>query len=296
MTAGIKVEGRVAMDTYDYHVERAGSGKPILFLPAAGFSGNEGLNIAEHLSSGFETHMLDLPGFGRSKGIEGMADSLKMAVWVKGYMDLEGIGKAFLIGHSMGGALLLAFAFHFPERVNKLVLLDQGHKRFPRIPVSEFGPLAYALPLLNVGVKVFGRRFLKRLEPLFSREGGSDERDMDEETEQFCRRFSIPDTPHVRLALKSQVDFSIEALNLMFGYYNLNLPKMLKQVKVPVQLMYATFEGIDEKEAEATKKAVVYMKRRTDLVTYHSLDGGHYVHWNEALELDKVRRFMESSQ
>ncbi|OAT80123.1 hydrolase [Bacillus sp. MKU004] len=284
------------MDTYDYHVERTGRGKPILFLPAAGFSGNEGLNIAEHLSSGFETHMIDLPGFGRSGGIEGTADSMKMAEWVKGYLDREGIEKAFLIGHSMGGALLLAFAFHFPERVNKLVLLDQGHKRFPRIPAAEFGTFAYALPLLNVGVKVFGRRFLKMLEPLFSGGDGSDERDMEAETEQFCRRFSIPDTPHVRLALKSQVDFSIDALNLMFGYYNLNLPKLLQQVKVPVHLVYATFEGIDEKEAVATRKAIMYMERRTDLVAYHSLDGGHYVHWNEEFDLGGIRRFIESSQ
>ncbi|XXM70649.1 alpha/beta hydrolase [Lysinibacillus sphaericus] len=282
------------MDTYVHCAERAGRGKPILFLPAAGFSGNEGLNIAEYLSADYETHMIDLPGFGGNSGIEGVADSLKMAEWVKGYMDREGIEKAHLIGHSMGGALLLAFAFHFPERVNKLILLDQGHKKFPRIPVSEFGSFAYALPLLNVGVKMFGRRFLKRLDPLFSGEAGSDERDMDAETEQFCRRFSIPDTPHVRLALKAQVDFSIDALNLMFGYYNLHLPKLLQKVKVPVHLVYATFEGIDEKEAAATRKAVGYMERRTDLVTYHSLVGGHYVHWNEAFDLEGIRRFLES--
>jgi 2-hydroxy-6-oxonona-2,4-dienedioate hydrolase len=284
------------MDTFDYYAERTGRGKQILFLPAAGFSGNEGLNIAEHLSSAYETHMIDLPGFGRSRGLDGTADSMKMAEWVKGYMDREGIEKAFLIGHSMGGALLLAFAFHFPERVNKLILLDQGHKRFPRIPVSEFGAFAYAFPILNVGVRVFGRRLLNRLEPLFSGEEDSDERGMDEETERFCHRFSIPDNPHVRLALKSQVDLSIDALNLMFGYYNLNLPKMLQQVKIPVHLVYATFEGIDDKEADVTKKAVLDMKRRTELVTYHSLVGGHYVHWNEAFDLDKVKLFIESSQ
>ncbi|NQD68580.1 alpha/beta hydrolase [Bacillus haikouensis] len=281
--------------TNHYYVQKTGQGKSVIFLPAGGFSGNEGLNIAEYLNCGYETHMIDLPGFGRSKGIEGRTTTLKMAKWVKGYLDQEEIEKAILIGHSMGGALLLNFAVHYPERVNRLILLDQGHKRFPRVPVSEFGVFAYAFPFLNVCVRLFGFPLLKRLEPLFSKEDDSEIKDVAGEAERFCQRFSIPDSPYVRMALKQQPDFSIDALNLMFGYYNLNLPVLLEQIEVPVYLVYGTFKGMDEKEFKFTERAIRKMKRKTDSVTYRSLNGGHYVHWNKSFNLDELKEFLESS-
>jgi 2-hydroxy-6-oxonona-2,4-dienedioate hydrolase len=278
-----------------YYVQKTGQGKSIIFLPAGGFSGNEGLNIAEYLGCGYETHMIDLPGFGRSKGIEGTATPLEMAKWVKGYLDQEGIETVILIGHSMGGAILLNFAVHYPERVNRLILLDQGHKRFPRVPVSEFGAFAYVFPFLNVCVRLFGRHLLKRVERLFSMEDDPVSKNFDEEAEQFCQRFSIPDTTYVRTALKSQPMFSVEALNLMFGYYNLNLPGLLGQVEAPVYLVYGTFEGIDKKEFISTRKAIRKMKRKTDSVIYRSLNSGHYVHWSNSFDLDELKVFLDSS-
>lgn len=146
---------------YDYYVEKVGEGEPVIFLPAFGFSGNEGLNIAEYLKDNFETHMIDIPGLGKGMGIQGRITSLRMAEWLKEYIDQQNIEKVNLIGHSMGGGILLAFAIHFPERVDKLVLLDQCHKPLPRIPKSEFGIFAYAIPIINIFVNLFGRPVLK---------------------------------------------------------------------------------------------------------------------------------------
>jgi 2-hydroxy-6-oxonona-2,4-dienedioate hydrolase len=97
------------------------------------------------------------------------------------------------------------------------------------------------------------------------------------------------------MALKQQPDFSIDALNLMFGYYNLNLPVLLEQIEVPVYLVYGTFKGMDEKEFKFTERAIRKMKRKTDSVTYRSLNGGHYVHWNKSFNLDELKEFLESS-
>jgi 2-hydroxy-6-oxonona-2,4-dienedioate hydrolase len=277
-----------------YYVEKAGQGKSIIFLPAAGYSGNEGMNIAEHLSDGYETHMIDLPGFGRSKGIGEKVTPLIMAEWLKGYLDQEGIEKAILIGHSMGGAILLVFAVHFPERVKKLILLNQGHKRFPRVPVSEFGVFAFAFPFLSLGVRLFGPPLLKRLEPLFSQENEPGNKEIEAEVARFCEKFSIPESTYVRLALEQQADISIDALNLMFGYYNLNLPVLLEQVKVPIFLVYATFEDMDKREFESTKKAIRKLKRKTESITYRSLNSGHYVHWSDSFELDELKDFLDS--
>ncbi|WP_077622952.1 hypothetical protein [Sediminibacillus massiliensis] len=55
---------------YDYFVEKAGEGYRVIFLPAGGFSGNKGLNIAEHLEAGYVTHMLDLSGIDRKRYLD----------------------------------------------------------------------------------------------------------------------------------------------------------------------------------------------------------------------------------
>lgn len=278
------------MEKRDYYVERVGEGEPIIFLPAGGFAGNEGLNIAEHLSINFETHMIDLPGIGKSNGITHRITSLKLANWVKEYLDKQQIEKVFLIGHSLGGAILLSFAIHYPEKVKKLILLDQGHKPFPRIPISEFGHFAFTFPLLNIGVKFFGRGFLKKLAPFFKQEDEED--DIDNTLKEFCDRVSIEQNNYVRTAIKESAGFTIDGLNLMFGYYNLNLPKMLKQIKVRTYLVYGTFESIDEKEHTKTLNYIHKIKKYNLPIKYRPVNGGHYVHWSDSLLLNDIKSFL----
>lgn len=285
---------KISNNSCEYFVEKVGHGEPIIFLPAAGFSGNEGLNIADHLKVSFETHLIDLPGFGESKGIDGNITSLRLANWLKKYLDQLNIEKVNLIGHSLGGAVSLAFAVHYPQRVNKLILLDQGHKPFPRVPTSEYGPFAYAFPLLNIGVKLFGERFLSKLTPFFTQEEEQEINvdSFENDLMRFCERVSINENQYVRTALKHQADFSIKGLNLMFGYYNLNLPRLLKKLAVPTCLYYGNFENLDEKEYRKTKHFIKKLKNYNLPIKYHLVQGGHYVHWNEDFSLSDLEKFL----
>lgn len=76
---------------------------------------------------------IDLPGHGKSTAtskdaastiyleyIFYISQALKHLKWD------EGSNKVILIGHSFGGSLCLAYSAAFPERVEKLVLLDRG--------------------------------------------------------------------------------------------------------------------------------------------------------------------------
>ncbi|WP_409250769.1 alpha/beta hydrolase [Bacillus sp. SCS-153A] len=278
----------------NYHVERVGKGEPVIFLPAAGFSGKEGLNIAEYLSDHYETHLIDLPGLGKSKGLEGSITDRRLADWVNSYLEESNLSKVNLIGHSLGGAILLAFAIYYPHKVNNLLLLDQGHKPFPRIPKSEFGPFAFAFPFLSVCVKLFGSRFLSKLEPLFTQKE-EQKTHFDTVVKQFCERVYLEENDYIRTALKQPADFSISGLNLMFGYYNLNLPKLLKKITVPTYLIYGTFEGIDEKEYRNTSDYINRLKKYSLPITYYPLAAGHYVHWSEGFSMVDVHKFLLSS-
>jgi len=67
---------------------------------------------------------LDLPGFGNSEMADRDITIELFARVVKGLMDQKGIARAAVIGNSMGGETALFFAIHYPDRVDKLVLVD----------------------------------------------------------------------------------------------------------------------------------------------------------------------------
>jgi len=87
----------------------------------------------------------DFPGYGQSDKPETTFDLAFYGEFFPQFMDALSIAKADLVGISMGGAISLGYVLAFPQRVNKLVLVDSYglqrktsmHKRsylFVRIP------------------------------------------------------------------------------------------------------------------------------------------------------------------
>jgi pimeloyl-ACP methyl ester carboxylesterase len=96
-------------------------------------SGGNGAVFAELLRALAAEHSplaLDLPGHGRSGGLDGLASIEQMAAFVAAFLDKWGIARAVWLGHSMGGAVALRAALERPERVRALVLCASG-ARFP---------------------------------------------------------------------------------------------------------------------------------------------------------------------
>src|ERR1019366_6953566 len=63
----------------------------------------------------------------RNHGMSPHADSMtydEMAGDVLAWMDAHGVGRAELIGHSMGGKVAMLLACRHPERVGRLVVVD----------------------------------------------------------------------------------------------------------------------------------------------------------------------------
>lgn len=66
---------------------------------------------------------VDLPGHGQSTLDVGTGVIDDLAAWVLAFMDSQTMGRAHLVGHSMGGAISLAVAAMAPERVASLSLV-----------------------------------------------------------------------------------------------------------------------------------------------------------------------------
>jgi pimeloyl-ACP methyl ester carboxylesterase len=101
-----------------------GEGPPLLLLH--GFGGQSWVweKQVSALSGRYRLHLLDLLGYGFSDRPKLDYTPVLFVESVRQFMDRLGIRRASLIGNSMGGGVAWSFALAFPDRVDKLVLID----------------------------------------------------------------------------------------------------------------------------------------------------------------------------
>ena len=109
-----------------------GEGRPVLALHGWGGSIQSFWSVAERLAPlGYQVHVLDLPGFGKSDGPPatwGVADYMN---FVLAYLDAAQLDRVAILGHSFGGRIALMLGAEHPERVSKMVLADSAGLRTP---------------------------------------------------------------------------------------------------------------------------------------------------------------------
>ena len=112
-------------DPTPLHVERAGSGAPVLLLHSSGLSGRQWKRLASQLlSGGLRTVVPDLTGHGASEPlIEPQAFSFREDV-AGTIALLQAEGPSHLVGHSYGGLVALQAAGRVPPLVRSLVVYD----------------------------------------------------------------------------------------------------------------------------------------------------------------------------
>ena len=275
-----------------FHATIHGQGDPVLFLPGGGFTGSQGQLFAEALHNDFEVHLLDLPGFGESEGLHTYATSKVLADWVEAYRISRQIESVRLIGHSMGGAIALAYAVHYPDQVSRLVLLDQGHKPNAILPYREYGIFGFTFPLLRLLYHNAPRRLLNWMEAQVSTR---DSIFSEERFQLFCRRIGVEPTANVRTAFERPARLSSGGLHLLFGYDGLDFNDLLQRVQVPTQLYYADFTGVDLKEAKRTLHHVKRAERQLHpSVQLIAVPGGHFVQWSRHFSMGHVERFLRT--
>ncbi|WED56702.1 alpha/beta hydrolase [Exiguobacterium profundum] len=275
-----------------FHATVHGRGEPVLFLPGGGFTGSQGQLFAEALHNDFEVHLLDLPGFGESEGLHTYATSKILADWIEAYRTSRQLESIRLIGHSMGGAIALAYAVHYPDQVRRLILLDQGHKPNAMIPFREYGIFGFALPLLRLLYHNVPLSFLNWIETQASQRVSIFS---EEQFQLFCQRIGVEPTASIRSAVEQSARLSTGGLHLLFGYDGLDFKDLLRRVQVPTHLYYADFTGIDLKEAKRTlhhvKRAERHLHPSVQLI---AVPGGHFVQWSRHFSMENVLRFLHT--
>lgn len=130
------------------HYVDVGQGPAVVLIHGLGGSlYNFRYNIPA-LSQQFRVVALDLKGFGYSdRPLDADYSQTAQAQLVADFMDRLGIGRAAVLGHSLGGAIALRLAALFPQRVTRLILVGSAP------PVRLVPPLGGSVlrPVLRLG-------------------------------------------------------------------------------------------------------------------------------------------------
>ncbi len=111
-------------DLVKLHYSEAGTGTPLVLLHGFPLSSAIWRAQREGLSDRCRVVTPDLRGHGKSPAPEGIYEMETMARDVFALLDSLGIGKAVIMGHSMGGYVTLAAAKLAPERFLGLGLIS----------------------------------------------------------------------------------------------------------------------------------------------------------------------------
>lgn len=96
----------------------------MMHLHGFGLSGQYLLPTAEALAGEFHILVPDLPGFGRSGNAIEPLTIPELAHAAAAFLDTQGIEKVTLVGNSMGCPVIVEFAYLYPHRLERAILVS----------------------------------------------------------------------------------------------------------------------------------------------------------------------------
>ena len=196
-----------------------GKGPAILLIHGIGDSSDTWREVIAQLSRDYTVIAPDLLGHGRSD--KPRAD-YSVAAYANGMRDLIsvlGVERVTVVGHSLGGGVAMQFAYQYPDRCERLVLVATGgvsHEVHPLLRLAAAPTLDFILPLLSLGsTRHFGALGLKLLE--------SRDSDLGRDAQHLARVFdALPDATARRAfvrTIRAVVDWRGQAITMLDRCY-----------------------------------------------------------------------------
>jgi pimeloyl-ACP methyl ester carboxylesterase len=163
----------IALHGHRVSFRRAGTGSALVLIHGITGSSRTWDEVIPPLAERHTVIAPDLLGHGESAKPRG---DYSLGAYASGVRDLLialDIDTATVVGHSLGGGVAMQFAYQFPERVERLVLVSSGGLgeevhlllRAATLPAAEYVlPLLCAEPLRNAGAsaaRLLGRAGLR---------------------------------------------------------------------------------------------------------------------------------------
>jgi pimeloyl-ACP methyl ester carboxylesterase len=104
----------------------AGSGPPLLLIHGIGDSSETWLKVIPELARRHTVIAPDLLGHGESAKPRADYAVAAYACGMRDLLSVLDVDRVTVVGHSLGGGIAMQFAYQFPERCERLVLVGSG--------------------------------------------------------------------------------------------------------------------------------------------------------------------------
>jgi pimeloyl-ACP methyl ester carboxylesterase len=139
----------ITVDGNRIHYVERGDGPPILMVHGLGGTQFHFQPLIASLAKDFRVIAIDRPGSGYSTRRNDLpGDPREEAAFLAQLIDALEIEKPLVVGHSLGGAITLALAVDFPERIAGIVLISPLTRHRDDVPPG-FGALNITRPWLR---------------------------------------------------------------------------------------------------------------------------------------------------
>ena len=261
-------------DGLQLHVERAGSGPPLVLLHGFTGAATTWAPLLPHFAAEHETLAIDLPGHGRSSAPAhpGRYALARFADDLLRVLDAFAIDRVALLGYSMGGRAALRAALRAPDRVAALVLesTSPGIADPARRAERRDADRALADEIEREGVPAFVTRW--------------------EALPLWASQHALPDSARARLRAQRETNDATGLANSLRGAgagEDEPVLARLAEIDAPVLLVAGALDATYV--AAATEMARVFPDARLAVVP----NAGHAVHLERPDELtDAVLEFL----
>lgn len=120
------VEREVDVHGHKMSYRIAGDGPVILLVHGIAGTSEAWTDVMERLAGRYTLIAPDLPGHGNSDKPPGDYSLGSLASMLRDLMVTLGYDHATMVGHSLGGGVVMQFVYQFPQRCERLVLVSSG--------------------------------------------------------------------------------------------------------------------------------------------------------------------------
>ena len=157
-----------------HYLDWGGAGRPLVLLAGLGDTTHLYRSLAPRLASRFRVVGLTRRGHGRSGKPESGYDLDTSVQDIRRFLDVLGIERSILVGHSFAGLEMPRFAIRYPQRVEAIVYLDALFPRLDPEPDLSGDPIWSVIPTAGPTAEDLASReayldYYKRARPAWAR-------------------------------------------------------------------------------------------------------------------------------
>lgn len=206
----------------------AGRGPALLLIHGIGDSAESWREVIPSLARRYTVIAPDLLGHGDSDKPRADYSLAAYANAMRDLLTVLDVERVTVVGHSLGGGVAMQFAYQFPERCERLVLVSTGgvsHEVHPLLRFTSAPNADFVLPLLGApGSRLLGKAAFGVLQAL--------DTDLGRDAEPLSRVFdALPDAASRRAfvrTLRAVVDWRGQAITMLDRcYLTQGMPTML---------------------------------------------------------------------